>query len=253
MKVTFLGTGTSQGVPVLGCGCRVCRSADPADKRLRTSAMVESGRTRLLIDCGPDLRAQLMPLPFRRIGGVLLTHIHYDHVGGIDDLRPYCRLGGIDVFANAATAAALRSTVPYCFAEKLYPGVPKLHLHTIRPGEAFRVGDIDVEPVEVKHGAAPIMAYRFGPFAYVTDMKTITPGQEERLRGVDTIAVNALRFERPHHSHMTVPEAVAFARRVGARRVFFTHATHDIGLHAEANSRLPRGFEYARDGLEIEV
>lgn len=251
MTFTFLGTGTSGGVPSLGCTCEVCRSQDPHDKRLRSAGLLEKGSTRLLIDCGPDIRQQLMPLEFKPLDGVLLTHIHYDHVGGIDDLRPFCIFGDINIYANAATERGLRHNMPYCFGEHLYKGVPKLALHEIRPHEGYRIGDISFMPVEVYHDQMPILGFRFNRFAYITDMKTIDEGEFDYLQGIDTLVVNALRWGRPHHSHMTVEEAIAFSRRLGARRTFFTHVTHKVGLHNEANARLPEGIQFAYDGLKL--
>ncbi|MBR1518381.1 MAG: MBL fold metallo-hydrolase [Prevotella sp.] len=253
MQLTFLGTGTSGGVPSLGCHCPVCESRDPRDKRYRSAVLVENDGTRLLIDAGPDIRMQLMPLPFRPLDGVLLTHIHYDHVAGIDDLRPFCVFGEINIYADKLTADALKTTMPYCFTEKLYPGVPLLNLHTIRPQQQLKIGTLDIMPLQVMHGRMPIMAYRIGPLAYITDMKTIDPSQEETLQGVDTLVVNSLRWEREHHSHMLVDDAIEFSRRIGARRTFLTHLTHEIGFHDEANSRLPKGVQLAYDGLRIDI
>ena len=253
MKFTFLGTGTSSGVPVLGCQCEVCRSSDPRDRRFRCVGLLETDTTRLLIDCGPDIRMQLMPLPFRKIDGVLLTHIHYDHVAGMDDLRGFCVFGDINVYANPSTAAALRVTMPYCFTEKLYPGVPRLNLHTVEPGEKQKIGDIEWQAIEVMHGKMPILAYRFGDFAYITDMKSISDESRAHFAGVKTLVVNALRFEREHHSHMFVDDAIEFARSVGAERTFLIHLTHNIGFHDDANRRLPDDVRFAYDGLTIEV
>lgn len=253
MRLRFLGTGTSNGVPVLGCTCEVCRSTDAHDRRWRSAALVETATTRVLIDCGPDVRQQLMPLPFRRIDSVLLTHEHYDHVGGLDDLRPYCRFGDIDLYANAGTVRAVRHNFPYCFAEHLYPGVPKFRLHAIAKHEPLRIGDIDILPFEVMHAGLPILGFRIGTMAYITDMKTIAPAEQPYLDGVDTLVVNALRWEKPHHSHLIIPEAIDFARRVGARRTYLTHLSHGAGLHAATCRRLPEGITLAYDGLEIEI
>ncbi len=253
MKVTFLGTGTSCGVPTIGCNCEVCTSKDPRDTRLRTSALVETESTRILIDCGPDFRQQVLPLPFRKIDGILLTHSHYDHVAGIDDVRPFCRFGDVDIYADNKTSDSLRHNIPYCFAKEKYPGVPDLRLHTIEPHEEMIVGDIKVMPIRVMHGKLPILGYRFGRFAYITDMKTIEPQEMVSLAGVEVLAVNALRFEKPHHSHQLVPDAIEFARNVGAKRTLFIHANHDMGLHATIQKRLPDGFEMAYDGLVIDV
>ena len=211
MKFTFLGTGTSGGVPSLGCACAVCRSTDRHDKRLRSAALIETDTTRILIDSGPDIRQQLMPLP------------------------------------------ALKQTMPYCFTEKLYPGVPLLRLHQIVPHLRRKIGDIEFTPVQVMHDRLPILGYRFGNFAYITDMKTIEATEYKYLRGVNTLVVNALRWEKPHHSHMLVDEAVEFSHRVGARQTYFIHMNHQIGFHDEANRRLPEGFCLAYDGLQINV
>lgn len=253
MKITFLGTGTSCGVPVLGCGCRVCTSGDPRDRRLRCSAMVETDATRILIDCGPDFRQQMMDRPFRRIDGILLTHHHYDHVGGIDDLRPYCRFGDIAIYAGKATADSLRHTIPYCFVEERYPGVPGITLNQISPHTAFTIGDIEVMPLQVMHGAMPILGYRLGDVAYITDMKTIGDGELRFLHGVKVLIVNALRFEKPHHSHQLVGDAVEFSRSVGAARTYLIHLNHHIGLHEEACRLLPEGVTLAYDGLKIDI
>ena len=252
MRITFLGTGGSFGTPMIGCRCEVCTSADPRDRRLRSSVMVESGSTRLLVDCGPDFRQQALAMPFRRIDAVLLTHPHYDHVGGMDDLRPFCKFGGIDVFANRITADCVRHNFPYCFDSDKYPGVPDIRLRVIEPHRLLRVGDIDIMPVEVMHDSLPILGYRFGRLAYITDMKTIADSELEYLDGVEVLVVNALRFERPHHSHQLVADAIAFSRSVGAHRTLFVHSCHHIGLHAEANARLPQGFELAYDGQTLD-
>jgi len=253
MTITILGTGTSCGVPVVGCQCDVCQSTHPKDKRLRCSILVETEQTRLLIDAGPDFRQQMLTQPFRRIDGILVTHSHYDHVGGMDDIRPYCQFGKMEVYADAIARQGMLEMLPYCFAENRYPGVPQIGLNEIRAGEAFTIGDIEVLPVQVMHGNLPILGYRFGTFAYITDMKSIDPEQVKLLRGVETLMVNALRFDRPHHSHQLVDDAIAFARQVGARRTLLTHMCHDIGLHDEVNRRLPSGFELAFDGQVLEI
>ena len=248
MKITILGTGTSCGVPVIGCQCEVCQSNDPRDKRLRCSIMVETESTRILVDAGPDFRQQILPQPFRRIDGILVTHSHYDHVGGMDDIRPYCQFGQIDVYADPIARKGMLEMLPYCFAENRYPGVPAIGLHEIHAGQPMRIGDIDILPVEVMHGKLPILGYRFGNFAYITDMKSIADDQAALLQGVDTLLVNALRFDKPHHSHQLVDDAIAFARSIGARRTLLTHMCHDVGLHAKVNQQLPQGVELAYDG-----
>lgn len=255
MKLTFLGTGTSCGVPVIGCSCEVCRSTDPHDKRLRTSALIETNNTRILIDCGPDFYHQALTIPFSRIDAVLLTHKHYDHVAGLDDIRPFFyAFGDIHVYANADTADAIHRTMPYSFGENLYPGVPRLNLSTIEPHKRLCVGDVEILPIEVMHKALPILGYRIGQkLAYITDMKTIDDAELPYLEGIETLVVNALRFEQDHPAHLLVDEAIAFSRRIGASHTYFIHTTHDIGLHDTANSRLPQGFKFAYDGQVIEV
>ncbi len=253
MTITILGTGTSCGVPVLGCQCKVCQSTDPKDHRLRCSILVETEETRLLVDCGPDFRQQMLPQPFRRIDGILITHAHYDHMGGMDDIRPYCQFGAINVYADATACKGMLQMLPYCFAQNRYPGVPAIGLNEVEAGRPLRIGDIDVLPIRVMHGPLPILGYRFGPFAYITDMKTIDPDQLPLLQGVEVLMVNALRFDKPHHSHQLVADAVAFARQVGARQTLLTHLCHDIGLHGEACSRLPKDISLAYDGQVVEI
>jgi len=253
MEITFLGTGTSCGVPVIGCQCEVCRSEDPHDKRTRCSILVETETTRLLVDCGPDFRMQILPQPFRKIDGILITHSHYDHIGGLDDIRPYCQFGEMNVYADHISRENMLQMLPYCFAEHRYPGVPTIGLHELKAGEAFKIGDIDILPVEVMHGKLPILGYRFGKFAYITDMKTMEEEQAALLDGVEVLVVNALRFDRPHHSHQLVDDAIAFARRVGAKQTFLTHMCHDVGLHKEVNRLLPEDIQLAYDGMKLDI
>lgn len=252
MRLTFLGTGTSKGVPEIGCTCPVCLSTDERDKRLRVSALVETDDTRILIDCGPDFRTQMLRVPFRRIDGVLLTHEHYDHTGGIDDLRPFCCFGDIDVFADHLTSTHLRERLPYFFREVLYPGVPVLRFHTIAPYVPFAIKEIEVTPLQVMHGKLPILGFRIGRLGFVTDM---TEAPEETLRhlmGVDTLVISALRH-RKHATHQTISEAAKIARRIGAKETYLIHMNHEAGLHAETDAQLPEHIHLAYDGLTIEV
>lgn len=252
MKLTFLGTGTSCGVPTIGCECRTCTSTDPHDKRLRCSVLLETEQTRLLIDCGPDFRQQIMPHPFRRIDGILITHAHYDHMGGMDDIRPYCQFGEINVYADPIAREGMLQMLPYCFAEHRYPGVPAIQLHEILPHIPFTIGDMEIVPFQVMHHDLPILGYRIGSLAYITDMKTIAEEEIPYILGCDTLVVNALR-EKPHHSHQTLSEAVQFAQRIGARQTWLIHSSHDIGRHAEVNASLPANIQLAYDGQVVEI
>ena len=252
MKLTFLGTGTSTGVPEIGCGCEVCTSSDPRDARLRSSALLQSGETTILIDCGPDFRSQALRSKVQNIDALLLTHKHYDHIAGIDDLRPFTRKGRFPIYADYETEKQIRSMFPYCFADVKYPGVPDIRLYGIG-ADPFSVGSVDVQPVRVFHGMLPITAYRFGKLAYITDMSYIEPCELEKLRGVDVLVINALRFSKPHNSHQTVLEALAIVGYLKPRETYFTHLMHHIGLHAKIEKCLPPGVHLAYDGLEIEV
>ena len=253
MKLTFLGTGTSTGVPELGCKCEVCTSGDPRDARLRCSALLETENTAILIDCGPDFRAQMLRADVARLDALLLTHKHYDHTAGIDDLRPYTKLSAFPIYANADTARQVRAMFPYCFSEVKYPGVPNIELRSIEDMQPFVIGDVKVEPVRVFHAALPIVAYRFGKLAYITDMSRIEPAELEKLKGVEVLVINALRYSKPHRSHQTVLEALRIVDFLSPRETYFTHMMHHIGLHAKIEKCLPKNVFLAYDGLEIEI
>lgn len=256
MKITLLGTGTSSGCSCFGMHCEVCCSNNPKDKRFRSAAMIETEKTRILIDAGPDIRMQLLREPFRKLDGVLITHIHYDHVGGIDDLRGFCVFGDIHIYGDELVTRSLPHTMPYCFpkdVEQLYPGAPKLKLHTIEPHRSYQIGDIEFMPIRILHDKMPILGYRLGKFAYITDMKTMGEEEYQYLEGVETLVINALRFDKPHHSHQLVEDAIRVARRIGARKTILTHVTHQIGFHDDANARLPQGFVFGYDQMSFEI
>lgn len=252
MKLEFLGTGTSTGVPQIGCGCPACTSADPRDNRLRASAIVTAGNgARLLIDCGPDFRQQILRAGAPPLDGLLVTHSHYDHVGGLDDLRPYCKNGRhFPVWCRADVADDLRHRNPWSFAENPYPGVPTFEIHEIDPGRPFTAAGVEITPLPVMHAALPIVGFRIGPLAYITDCKTMPDTTVELLRGVDTLVLNALRHT-PHMSHLSLPEALALVGRIGPRRTFLTHISHDMG--PVAGVTLPTAVELAADGMHIDL
>lgn len=253
MKLTFLGTGTSTGVPEIGCKCEVCTSTDPRDARLRCSVLLEDGDTTILIDCGPDFRIQILRADVKKIDAVLMTHKHYDHLVGIDDLRPFTRTKELPIYADRETEMQIHSMFPYCFYKVKYPGVANIAVHSIDHSHPFRIGDTKVTPVRVFHGMMAITAYRFGKLAYITDMSYIEPGELEKLRGVEVLVINALRFAKPHKTHQTVLEAYDIIKKINPRKVYFTHLMHHIGLHAKFEKCLPQDMHLAYDGLEIEI
>lgn len=253
MKLTFLGTGTSTGVPEIGCKCEVCTSTDPRDSRLRTSALVEDGDTTLLIDCGPDFRVQMLRADVKKIDALLMTHKHYDHLVGIDDLRPYTRDKELPIYSDRETEIQIRSFFPYCFGRVKYPGVPNIRLNTIDYNSSFKINNIEVTPIRVFHGMFPITAYRLGKLAYITDMSYIEPGELEKLKGVDVLVINALRFSKPHKTHQTVLEALPIIDCIKPKAAYFTHMMHHIGLHAKIEKCLPSNIHLAYDGLVVEV
>ena len=253
MKLTFLGTGTSTGVPEIGCKCEVCTSTDPRDSRLRCSALLQEADTTLLIDCGPDFRTQMLRADVGKIDAVLMTHKHFDHIVGIDDLRPYTRGKELPIYADRDTEMQIRSFFPYCFGRVKYPGVANIRIFPVDHKVPFRVGSVDVVPLRVFHGMLPITAYRFGRIAYITDMSYIEPAELEKLKGVEVLVINALRYSKPHGSHQTVLEALAIVDYVKPRATYFTHLMHHIGLHAKIEKCLPEGVHFAYDGLEVTV
>ena len=253
MKIRLLGTGTSTGVPELGCACEVCTSTDVHDNRLRTSAFVEVDGKNILIDCGPDFRAQMLRADVSRLDALLLTHKHYDHTAGIDDLRPFASQSVFPIYTNDDTAGQVRAMFPYCFSEVKYPGVPNIELHSIEDMKPFVIGDVEVQPIRVFHAALPIVGYRFGKLAYITDMSRIEPAELERLKGVEVLVINALRYSKPHRSHQTVLEALRVVDYLSPRETYFTHMMHHIGLHAKIEKCLPQGVHLAYDGLVVEI
>lgn len=254
MRLTFLGTGTSTGVPQIGCNCPVCRSTDPRDKRLRTSALVEIGDKRLLIDCGPDYRQQILRLGCPIPDALLVTHTHYDHLGGIDDLRPYCILhqSGFPIYCRPDVARDIRIKMPYCFPPHHYPGAPTFAITEISES-AFKVDGIPVTPLPVMHNEHyRINGYRIGKLSYITDCKIFPESSFILTEGTDTLVINALRHEK-HHSHLNLMQALEIIRRINPRVAYLIHFSHQIGLHADISKTLPDNVKMAYDGLTIEI
>jgi phosphoribosyl 1,2-cyclic phosphate phosphodiesterase len=252
MRVTFLGTGTSTGVPVVGCRCRVCTSSDPRNQRLRQSVAVESGGKHFLIDTTPDLRLQLLRHPIPRLDFILFTHSHADHLMGLDDVRPFNfrQREPLQAFASPMTAKAVRRAFSYIWDRdsQIGGGKPQLELHEVT--EAFTHEGVEIVPIPVLHGDWTILGFRVGPFAYITDTNGVPPSSIELLRGVEVLALDGLRVAPPHPTHFTIDEAVACAQKIGARMTYLIHLTHDVD-HAEVDARLPEGVRLAWDGLEL--
>jgi phosphoribosyl 1,2-cyclic phosphate phosphodiesterase len=253
IRLRFLGTGTSQGVPVVACACSVCRSTDPRDARLRSSVLLSVGGADLLIDAGPDLRQQLLRAQISSVDAVLLTHDHMDHVAGLDDLRAlnFHLRRPMDIHSNADTLASIRRMYHYAFAEDRYPGVPELRLHEV-PGDRMHVAGVDLEVITVMHGHMPVLGFRHGPLAYITDAKWIAPDQLDRLRGLEVLVINALRIKE-HPTHFNLAEALDIVAELAPKRAYFTHISHLLGLHADVEGTLPPNVQLAVDGLEVLV
>ncbi len=258
IRVTLLGTGTSTGVPVIGCACEVCMSSDPRDKRTRSACVLETQGLRILIDIGPDFRGQALREDIRHIDAVLFTHHHFDHVGGMDDLRPFLfgNQRPITCYARRNTVHVLRKMFTYIFEDGSYPGVPNLKLQTVErpfavPGRRDPVQSVSVTPVDAYHGDLPLFGYRIGKFAYLTDTNRIPEKSFDLLHGLDVLVLDALR-EEGHPTHFSFREAIRAAQRIGARQTYFTHMTHST-LHADAEARLPEGIRLGYDGLVFET
>ncbi len=249
MRLTFLGTGTSTGVPTLGCNCKVCQSNDVRDKRLRSSVFLEVNDKNILIDCGPDFREQALYHGIDKIDAILLTHKHIDHIGGINDLRS---LGNQTLYLDEQTEKAVKQMYDYCFVENPYPGVPSLELKRI-DYNPFTIcdGTIEVIPIRVMHGQMEIMGYRIGNFAYITDVSRLSSDAEyDKLKDLEVVVIGCLRMKE-HHSHQNFDEAMEMAKRIGAKQTFFTHMCHHIGLHSDIEDMTPENINFAFDNLAI--
>lgn len=253
LTITLLGTGTSTGVPMIACQCQVCTSTDHRDKRLRSSIMVQSATTTIVVDTTPDFRYQMLREDVRRLDAVLFTHPHKDHIAGLDDVRAFNFFMEQDmqVFANQMTIDALMREFAYAFADKKYPGVPSLELNSITL-DPFMIGDIPVTPIMVWHLKMPVYGFRFGNFTYITDANRIEDGEKEKIKGSEVMVVNALRKEK-HISHFTLDEAIALSQELQLPKAYFTHISHQLGRHKDVERHLPEGIHLGYDGLKIHV
>lgn len=254
MKVVFLGTGTSQGIPVIGSKHPVCLSEDPRDKRLRTSAYVEVEGVNFVIDTGPDFRQQMLNNNIERVDAILFTHEHRDHVAGFDDIRPFnfMQKAAIPVYGDYRVAKALRSGYPYVFeTENRYPGAPAADLYEIE-NKPFNVKGIEITPIEVLHLKLPVFGFRIADFTYITDAKRISETELDKIKGSKVLVLNALRIEE-HYSHFNLEEALQIVEKVKPERAYFTHISHLLGFHEEVSNQLPENVYLAYDGLTIEI
>lgn len=251
MKITFLGTGTSQGVPVIACDCNVCLSADPLDKRLRTSVLLETDENTLIIDAGPDFRQQMLREHITKLDAILLTHEHKDHIAGLDDVRAfnYKSQDAIDIYSEERVQKVIKKEFSYVFSEYQYPGIPKMRLNPI-PEHNFNIKNIPIIPVRVFHYRLPVYGFRIGNFAYITDANYIPEESKELLYGVKYLVINALRKEK-HISHFSLREAIDFIREISPKKAFITHISHQMGLHVEVSKELPPEIMLAYDGLSL--
>lgn len=252
MRITFLGTGTSQGIPVIGSKHPVCLSTDTKDKRLRVSVMVSWDHYNYIIDCGPDFRQQMLTNGVVKIDGILFTHEHADHTAGIDDIRPFFfRQGDIPIYAHERVIVSLKQRFDYIFADvNRYPGAPAVEINTIRNNRPFKIGNLMAIPIEAQHNRLQVFGFRIRDFVYLTDVKSIEKAELEKIKGVKTLVVNALRIE-PHHSHFNLEEALEFIRSVDPEIAYLTHISHLMGFHAEVEKQLPKNVYLAYDNLMI--
>ena len=251
LKITFLGTGTSSGVPMVACDCKVCVSADAKDMRLRSSILVESSTTSFVVDTTPDFRYQMLREQVKKLDAVLYTHPHKDHIAGLDDVKAFTFLSGnpMEIFANELTQESLKREFYYIFTDKKYPGIPEVNLNTIDL-TPFLIGDIPVIPILVWHLHMPVLGFRFGDFTYITDANRMEEAEKEKIKGSKTLVLNALRHKK-HLSHFTLDEATALVQELNVSQSYFTHISHQLGKHQEINKELPTGIELAYDGMQL--
>lgn len=251
LNIQFLGTGTSTGIPMIGCSCAVCSSTDSKDKRLRSSILVSSANTSFVIDTTPDFRYQMLRTNTKKLDAILYTHPHKDHMAGLDDIRAFNFFAesSMKVYANSLTEEAIRRDFYYAFGDAKYPGVPDINLITIDT-TPFSIGDIPVIPIEVFHHKMPVLGFRMGSFTYITDANRIEAEEKEKIKGSEVLVLNALRKEK-HISHFTIGEAIGLARELEIPKVYFTHISHQLGKDTDINKELPAQFQLAHDGLIV--
>jgi phosphoribosyl 1,2-cyclic phosphate phosphodiesterase len=253
MKITFLGTGTSQGIPLIACGCEVCTSSNPKDKRLRVSVMIEVDGKNIVIDSGPDFRQQMLRENVKTLEAVVFTHEHKDHVAGLDDVRAFNYFSGkhMDVYASEQVQIALKREFHYVFSEANYPGIPRISVHTIDT-DPFDVSGVKFIPIQVLHYKLPVLGFRVNDFTYITDANYISKQEIEKIKGTKVLVLNALRREK-HISHFTLEEALELVKKINPEKAYFTHISHQLGLHEAVSKELPVNVELAYDGLQIEI
>ena len=254
LHIILLGTGTSSGVPMIACDCAVCRSSDEKDKRLRSSILIQSAQTTVVVDAGPDFRQQMLMHHVKKLDAVIFTHAHKDHIAGLDDVRAYnyFQQQPMQVCGSKATLHRIQQEFDYAFSDFKYPGVPSIQLHTINTEEPFEIGDIKIIPILVWHLNMPVLGFRFGNFTYITDANRIDKSSKEKIKGSEILVLNTLRKQK-HISHFTLHEGIALADELDIPQTYFTHLSHQMGLHKKVNAALPKGRQLAYDGLKLEI
>lgn len=253
MQITFLGTGTSQGVPLIACQCNVCQSTDLRDKRLRSSILVRHNGSNIVVDSGPDFRQQMLTAGILKLDGLVFTHAHKDHIAGFDDIRGFnfAMKKAVDVYCTDIVEHQMRQEFHYIFSEHRYPGIPDVNLNRINSHDPFTINDITITPIEVMHYKLPVLGFRFTDFVYITDANFISKESMQKIAGCDTLVLNALRKEE-HISHFSLQEALDIIEKVKPRRAFLTHISHQLGLHKEVSAELPPNVFLAYDNLTID-